>query len=192
MLEIMVDMENEIWKSISGYEGMYEVSDLGNLRSLERQVNHPRKVSCTRKPRPCQLVTIKGGYYQVRLHKNGVERRFLIHRLVMYSFRGVKLLHVDHINGIRTDNRLLNLRYCTLRENNVWHAEKNRIGKSSKYIGVSLIKETGKWEAKIQINKKTIHLGKFNNEYDAHVSYQEALNKNNDNGRIYEKIIIPN
>lgn len=109
-------MENEIWKSISGYEGMYEVSDLGNLRSLERQVNHPRKVSCTRKPRPCQLVTIKGGYYQVRLHKNGVERRFLIHRLVMYSFRGVKLLHVDHINGIRTDNRLLNLRYCTMRK----------------------------------------------------------------------------
>ena len=96
----------EIFKPIPGYEGLYEISNLGRVKSL--------KFSNERILKPC-LNNI--GYPRVGLLKGGAQKNKFIHRLVLLAFIGESELQVNHINGIKTDNRLENLEYCTASEN---------------------------------------------------------------------------
>lgn len=112
------------------------------------------------------------------LSKNKVLKLILTHRIVMYSFYGKSLLEVDHINNIKTDNRLSNLRYCTRLENENF---KVRIGKASKYKGVRRL--NGKWAGTITLKGKTFHLGMCETEEQAHELYLKAYKikqQNND------------
>lgn len=103
-------MENEEWRAVTGYEGFYEVSDLGRVRSLDRAV---RSRGGFRLTRGCLLKPQKHsrGYAQVGLGR----RTALVHRLVLDAFRGPCPDGMEgcHNNGVRTDNRLDNLRYDT-------------------------------------------------------------------------------
>jgi hypothetical protein len=100
-------MEN--WKDIIGYEGLYMVSDYGNVMSLNYGGNGYRKLL---KPGPTSK-----GYLTVVLCKNKIKKTFTVHRLVCYAFIGQSDKVIDHINGIVTDNRVENLRYCSNRDN---------------------------------------------------------------------------
>lgn len=98
----------EIWKDIPGYEGLYRISNLGNVKSLKfgkERILRPGKDN--------------HNYLIVVLCKDGKHKTRLIHRLVAFAFipkvEGKEF--VDHINGIRDDNRIENLRWCTHREN---------------------------------------------------------------------------
>ena len=97
----------EIWKAVPGYEGRYEVSDLGRVRNIVR--GQPLK------PWP----NGKGGYLQVSLHENTVRETFTVHRLVLEAFAGPPgpAQECRHINGDRKDNRLSNLAWATHAEN---------------------------------------------------------------------------
>jgi hypothetical protein len=88
----------------------------------------------------------------------------------MAAFVSVSEKHVDHINGVRTDNRLVNLEYVSQRENN--ERSGSRIEKSSKYRGVSFDKERGKWVAAIYIKGKRKFLGRFRHEKRAAKAYE--------------------
>jgi len=112
----------EQWKDVPGYEGMYEVSDEGRVRSLYRIV----KSSSSRgvvfdKPYPSKMLreADNRGYSIVVLCKGGVPKPFTIHRLVMLAFVGPKPdgLQINHLNGRKDDNHVSNLEYCTLSEN---------------------------------------------------------------------------
>ncbi len=107
----------ETWKPVLGYEGLYEVSDLGRVRNLtfrNRNVAVPR----IRLLRPCAHVD---GYLVVDLSRNNKRKRMFVHRLVLMSFVGPcpDQHQVAHGNGNRLDNRLSNLRWATQRENNL-------------------------------------------------------------------------
>ena len=115
-------MIREIWKDIPGYDGLYQVSNTGRVKSLARRVK--RGFCCVWVDE--QIMTIhncksKGyGYYaQVTLFKNGKQRSFRIHRLVAMAFveRVPGCDQVDHINGNKLDNRADNLRWVTQSEN---------------------------------------------------------------------------
>lgn len=99
----------EIWKDIPNYEGMYQVSNLGRVKSFN--YNRTGKEGVL-KPKPH-----RDGYFQVMLYKGGRGKMNKIHRLVILAFLGQSDLQVNHINGIKTDNRLENLEYCTGSEN---------------------------------------------------------------------------
>jgi len=101
-------MENkEIWKNIPGYENHYQASNLGRIKSIKKDKNLIRKLS------------LDGGGYQIlSLCINGKCLTKKVHRLVLESFLGSNELHVNHKNSIRIDNRLINLEYCTIAENN--------------------------------------------------------------------------
>jgi hypothetical protein len=116
-------MQNkEIWKDIPDYEGFYQVSNLGRILSIYRKNERNRLVGgCYIKP----IITAYG-YQQCTLYKNGKGVIFRIHRIVMYGFLGINKLPVNHLNGIKTDNRLINLEYCTHKENTI-HAHKNNL-----------------------------------------------------------------
>lgn len=103
-------MQKEIWKDIVGYEGLYQVSNLGNVKSIYK----------SGKEKILKAGKNKGGYLTVYPCKNGKQRRYLVHRLVAQAFLGdySEELEVDHINTIRDDNRVENLRMCTRKENN--------------------------------------------------------------------------
>ena len=112
----MADTTTETWKSVVGWEGLYEVSDQGRVKSLERTVmfkdGRTRTWSMAmRKPQPCS-----SGHLNVMLHRDGkTGRGYRVHRLVMAAFVGPcpAGMEVCHNNGDATDNRLSNLRYDT-------------------------------------------------------------------------------
>lgn len=118
----------EIWKDIENYEGLYQVSNLGKIKSLE----HDRKAdkgSYTQKSRIMKSFIVRG-YYQVRLYKDRKYKNFSIHRLVAQAFipNLENKAQVNHINGIKTDNRMENLEWCTQSENMI-HAYKTGLQK---------------------------------------------------------------
>lgn len=163
----------EIFKDVPGYEGFYQISNLGNIKSMPiKRVNGTGcYISKEKKLSP----VLVNGYYQLKLYKNKKYKYFKIHQLVAMAFLnhtpcGFELV-VDHINNIKTDNKLENLQVITQRENSYKEQGKH----TSKYKGVSWYKATNKWHSQIQINKRTKHLGFFVNEYDAHLAYQKAL-----------------
>lgn len=106
-------MRTEIWKDVIEYEGLYQVSNFGRVKSL----NYGR----SGKERILKQVLDGDGYYCVLLYKNGKRKRFSVHRLIVMTFIGpiTKGLVVNHINECRTDNRLENLEICTIRENSI-------------------------------------------------------------------------
>lgn len=117
---LFIIMESEIWKDVVGYEGLYQVSNLGNVKSYPR-VYFPNKKFTTRKTVGKILKqSIRSGYKVVALiDRNSKHKVFTVHRLVASSFipNPQKKPQVDHINGVKTDNNVNNLRWCTIKEN---------------------------------------------------------------------------
>lgn len=119
----VMDFTQEEWRAIKGYEGMYEVSDLGRVRSIDRHIInngvHGKSKIIAIKGRVLSQYPVKDGYLCVFLNKDGTPKRFMTHRLVVEAFipKDDSRLLIDHINTIRTDNRLCNLRRCTASEN---------------------------------------------------------------------------
>ncbi len=157
-------MEKEVWKDIPNYEGLYQVSNLGNIKSFKKSKEVILKNCLNSK-----------GYYIVNLHNNKAKT-FQVHQLVAIAFLnhkpcGLKLV-VDHINNDCLDNRLDNLQIVTNRQN----VSKDIKNKTSKYTGVCWHKTKLKWMCGIRIQNKIKHLGYFTDEHEAHLKYQEALN----------------
>ena len=123
--------DSEIWKDITGYEGLYQVSNLGRVKSLPR-VNRCVDKYYTRKGKVLTGHPDKDGYLVVHLSKNGIERRFRVHRIVAKSFipNSNKLPQVNHINEIVNDNRVANLEWCDCKYNIQYGTGINRRAKS--------------------------------------------------------------
>jgi hypothetical protein len=159
-------MKEEIYRDVVGYEGLYQVSNLGNVRRIGYEKERVLKPGIDRY-----------GYTQVNISKDGERKMYKIHFLVGITF----LSHIsdgyetviDHVNGIKSDNRLENLRLVTQRENTTFGYLKKET--SSKYTGVYWNKYHKKWKSRIYIKGKQKHLGYFTNEEEAAQAYQKAL-----------------
>lgn len=111
-------MTKEIWKDIKGYEGLYQVSNLGRVKSLNYKRQGIEKNLKTN--------FNKQGYLYVDLYKCQKTKKFRIHQLVANAFipKLERLTQINHKNGIKTDNRVCNLEWVTPSEN-VKHAYKH-------------------------------------------------------------------
>jgi hypothetical protein len=151
----LTELNFEIWKDIKGYVGIYQISNLGNVRNA--------KTLRILKP----VINKKRGYNIVNLCHNGKIKTVTIHRLIALAFipNPENKTCIDHKNNDKKDNKIINLRWCTTKENSM----NALIGKrnTSTIKGVDFHKQNNKWRAQIMFNGKSIHLGYFQNIEDA-------------------------
>ena len=120
----------EIWKDIKDYEGLYQVSNYGRVRSLDRydNVGRSRKGSI-------MTVTDNGkGYRAISLSKNGARKTYKVHRLVAEAFipNNDNLPQINHKDENRYNNHVDNLEWCSSKYNNNYGNHKKNVGKASK------------------------------------------------------------
>jgi hypothetical protein len=110
----------ETWKAIPGYEGHYEVSDAGSVRSSQREQEFDGRWGKMLMRFPAKVMKASvstGGYCYLSLSKDAQGKKHLIHRLVMLAFAGDSELQVNHKDGDKTNNHVSNLEYVTSRQN---------------------------------------------------------------------------
>lgn len=157
----------EIYKDILGYEGHYQISNFGNVKSFK--MNRERFLSTS--------IDNTKGYYRICLYKKKKRKSYYIHQLVAIAFlnhipNGNEQV-VDHINNDRTNNMLSNLQIISNREN--LSKDKWRHNPSSHYTGVSFHLIKKKWESRIAAHGTSHHLGSFKTETTAGLEYNKAL-----------------
>lgn len=173
----------EIWKPVKGFEDNYQVSNLGNIRSIKSSQGNYRE-------RPKKAFVGTNGYYNVNLWKDNKGTTHSLHRLVCEAFldNPENKPTVNHIDGNKLNNEISNLEWSTYSEN-IIHAFDNGLqcrercrqrmlgtkskNSKSKYHNVSYEKGRAKWVGSIKINRKTVGNKRFDNEIDAakHVNY---------------------
>jgi hypothetical protein len=153
---------NEIWKDVIGYEGLYQVSNFGNVKSKNKLL----------KPGLGKI-----GYLTVVLSKNGITKCYAVHKLVAILFHnhtpcGYNIV-INHIDFNKQNNNANNIELTTNRQN----TNHKHLISGSKFTGVYWYKQYNKWCSKIWINGKSKHLGYFTDEYAAHLAYECELGK---------------
>lgn len=126
-------MQEKIWKDVVGYEGYYQVNDCGLIKSLERIVNYKENHSGLRKERILKTNITKAGYVHATICIDKMNKTVKAHRLVAIAFipNPENKPFVNHINGIKHDNRVNNLEWCTAKENTI-HAFKTKLNSGVK------------------------------------------------------------
>jgi len=167
-------MSEEILKDVKGYEGLYKVSNLGRVKSLDRRVVS-RGGTRLVKGKLLKNNLDHYGYLNVTLSNSGKTTTKKVHKLVAIAFLnhtpcGSELV-VNHIDINKTNNNVENLEIVTTREN----SNQKHLKSSSKYVGVHWKKSRNKWQSTIRINGVKKHLGSFDCEIEAHQAYQKAL-----------------
>lgn len=137
----------EEWRNVAGYEGMYLVSNMGDIKSKRTGKNifqgHTGR---------------SGKYKSVSLSKDGKKKTIKVHKIVCESFKGKAPdgYEIDHVNGVHHDNRICNLEYVTPLNNKLRHSYRMACHDNRK--GSSLDISNGKYKTCISHKNKTVHL----------------------------------
>jgi hypothetical protein len=158
------NLQNEMWIDIPNYENIYQISNMGRVKSLTRIIENKKGQIQKYKGKILSPRLSNRGYFQINLSENNKTTLFSLHRLVMLTFVGPSNLLVDHIDRNPENNKLENLRYVTNQENNF-----NRGAK-----GYSYRKNNNKWVSCLRINGESIYLGVFDTELESKNAYLES------------------
>ena len=160
-------MSEEVWKDIKGYEGLYQASSLGRIRSLDRYKKTKgryKEMQCKIKGTILKQAINHDGYYEVVLSKDGKAKTMRVNRIIAETFIDNKT-QVNHINGDKLDNRVENLEWCTCKEN-ITHALNNNLMKPVKGKEHYMSKMVGKYDKNDNFIEKyntIVEAGKKNN-----------------------------
>ena len=143
----------ELWKPVVDYEGLYEVSNYGRIRSLDKHANQtntgPRRINRTTfyhgkilKP----FTFSKTGYLGIELNHNSIAKKHLVHRLVAAAFipNPNNLPQVNHKDENKSNNHVDNLEWCTRQYNNAYGTARQRQAATLFKGVIQINKDTGK------------------------------------------------
>lgn len=164
----------EIWKDIKGYEGLYQISNLGNVKSVKRRIKYSNGTIVSYPEKILKGFISTSGYKAVDLYENKKKKKFYIHRLVAEAFvdNPLNKPEVNHINENKLDNRFENLEWCTSSENKlagtvIERANKTRKDRKTAYkkVGmynlnndlIQIFDNIGIAEKSTGVNRKTIY-----------------------------------
>ena len=170
----------EIWKDVVGYEGLYQVSNMGEVKSLERTIIK----SNGREQYIPERILIPGlsiwGYLSVSLYKKESKKTTKIHRLVAAAFLMVSVsrLHVNHIDGNKLNNKVDNLEWCTPKENTA-HAFKHKLRKAPRGEINGKLTEKEVIEIRALCSLDTLTHKEIASIYGIHKSYVSKLKLRN-------------
>lgn len=117
----------EVWKDIYGYKGYYQVSNLGRVRSLDREIKYVDGRRYKYKGKILSPGEYRGGYLHVVLTKNSKGQVCKVHQLVLLAFAGLRgKREANHLDGDRKNNRLDNLEWATKKQNNAHRVRSGR------------------------------------------------------------------
>ena len=162
---------DEQWEDIPGYVGLYQASTLGRVKSLDRVIVHSNGKEVNYKGKVLNPYVYKH-YQMVNLSKNSKVKTITVHQVIAITFLGHKpneyKIVIDHINNVKTDNRVSNLQLITHRKN----CSKDR----KSYSGYTGVYENGnKWRARIRIGGKMVNLGSYSCPLKASVAYNNKV-----------------
>lgn len=166
-------LPKQIWKDIEGYEGLYQVSNTGKVRSLNYR--------CTGKSKTLKQDTTKFGYNLIVLYKNHKRKVYLVHRLVAQAFipNPNNLPEVNHIDENKANNQVSNLEWCDRTYNCNYGTYKQRVSEALK----------GKHEGKNNPRAKPVLMftldGDFIRKFDCVADANEYLGKDRRSKNIY-------
>ena len=154
------ELANEQWRDVEGYDGMYQVSDLGRVRSLKFG-----------KERILKNHTLPSGYVQIGLTKNGRVKMKYIHRLVAQAFipnSDETKTQINHINEVKSENRVSNLEWCSAQYNVTYNDIHKR---KKKHLGEGGLTK----RALANMSRKLIHYEQIGELYKPDLTYKENL-----------------
>lgn len=163
-----MELEVEVWKEIPIYDGMYQASSCGRIKSFKNHHNVSERI----------LKQCNRGKYLIVSLSNGLERSYYgVHQLVAMAFLGhvpdgTHRIVVDHKDNDKHNNHVDNLQLIPQRENTVKDMKK---GSTTDFIGIRFVERLGKWVSYIMYNKRKVYLGMFELEIDAANAYKKAL-----------------
>lgn len=166
-------MKEEIWKDIEGFEGYFQISNLGRVKSVKRILINSSNIKRTIKEKILSPHMSSNGYWMISLNKNRVVVKTSIHRLIAMAFinNPESKPCVNHINGIKTDNRIDNLEFVTASEN-IQHAYDTGLIKAS---------AKAKFGKENPGSKKVYQFDKSGNLINTHFGVSEAGRNTNIN-----------
>lgn len=154
--------EIEVWKDIPGYEGLYQVSNKGRVRSIRREIVRTNNSNYYLDGKILSPSYGGNKYPSVNLWRNKTYKTFTIHRLVSVSFipNPLNLKYINHKNGNKSDFSIENLEWCTHRENMI-HASLNGLMK------FHMIGKTGSKHPNSKAVIKMLTNGEFVEEFES-------------------------
>lgn len=160
----------EIWRDIPDYEGLYQVSSMGNVKSLPKMCGYRKDKGKILSP-----FINTNGYKLVTLCKNNKQKHYQVHRLVAMTFipNVNSKPQVDHINRVRTDNRVENLRWVTVSEN----SNNTCLNSLVEYKGQT--KTVTEWSKILGIKQVTLHRRLFYSKWDVEKAFNTPVMNNN-------------
>ena len=168
------------WRDIKGYEGFYQVSDTGLIKSIGRNIRkrmYGGKIGDYYRPDKILSSGLLRGYHHITLRKDNKSKIYKVHRLVLQTFNpcdNYKELQVNHKDGNKSNNNLSNLEWCSSQDNQLHRYQK--LYNNSKLSNHSYItKNNGRWRLRGFKNK---HIGYFETEQLAKQKYNELIISN--------------
>lgn len=165
------ELDNEEWKDIPDYEGLYKASNIGRIKRLDKEVPQTDGLVKNLKEKILELSLNSENKFRTTLIKDGIAKEHLVSRLTISAFKGKSDKKIKHLDGVTTNNRKCNLEYVS------YYVKRNS-------VNVKFSKSLNRWQARITLEGRRFSLGVRLTKEEAEESFIKAISDYEDFGKL--------